>query len=56
MDKNLTRKCSVCGEKCVAYLKLHYLGVRYVETCKCGTRLCHDPMHVNWTQYSKTGK
>lgn len=56
MEKNLARKCDKCGEVSVVFMKQHYLGIHFVEKCKCCTKLCSDPFEINWTQYSTRSK
>lgn len=53
MEKGLARVCDGCGEKCTVRLTAHYLGVKFIEECRCGVRLCRDPYEVNWFRYAQ---
>lgn len=53
MEKNVSRLCDSCGNECQVYLKKHYLGIRFVEECDCGIRLCSDPLGIDWYRYAK---
>ncbi|MGL5013096.1 MAG: hypothetical protein ACRC6V_02240 [Bacteroidales bacterium] len=56
MRRHLMRHCETCNSECTVRLKVHYLGIHYVEECKCGTRLCSDPHGINWRSYVKKEK